>query len=93
MRLQAEIIEKISRLILTRLKDEGLLVFKVPEEEVFAKVKGVITADMSAEDELDREVENILKSHAGELGSGEVDYRKMFSMVKHKLARERGVVL
>ncbi|GMR04682.1 MAG: DUF507 family protein [Thermodesulfobacteriota bacterium] len=88
-----EQVEKISGLILKRLKETGLIVFKADEEVVLERVQEAILADLRAEDALDREVEEILKSHSGELDSGEVDYRKMFRMIKGKLAREREVVL
>ncbi len=93
MRLTSEQIERISALILENLKKKGLVVLKADEKTVLRKITDVFTADLKAEDELDREVEGILSTHAAELDTGRVDYRKMFSMIKHKLARERGIVI
>jgi len=53
----------------------------------------VFLTDLRAEDTLDREVEEILKGHSGEIDSQRLDYRKMFNIVKGKLARERGIIL
>ena len=53
----------------------------------------MILKNLRDEDDLDREVEEILKSHSGSIDSQKIDYRKMFSMIKGKLARERGIVL
>ena len=57
------------------------------------RIKAAVFDDLKAEDELDREVENILKTHSQAVDAGKIDYRRMFTMVKTKLARERGIVL
>ncbi len=93
MRLTKEQVEKITGLVLARLKDRDLVVFKADERKVFERVHEIILADLRAEDDLDREVEEILKTRAGEINSQKIDYRKMFNMIKGKLARERGIVL
>lgn len=86
-------IEKLSSLILSGLEGKGLVELKADPDRVTARIREIITADMRAEEELDREVERLIASHSGDEEAGGVDYRKMFSMVKHKLARERGIVL
>ncbi len=93
MKLTKEQVEKISKSVLATLKDKGLLVFKADEGKVLEKINDVILADLRAEDALDREVEEIIKGHSGGLGGEKIDYRKMFNMIKGKLARERGMVL
>jgi hypothetical protein len=93
MRLTTTQIETISRLILARLKEKDLIVFKEDEDTVYKRVVRAITEDMRAEDQLDREVESILETHSGSLEEGGIDYRKMFSMVKGKLVRERELII
>ncbi|MDO8427093.1 MAG: DUF507 family protein [Deltaproteobacteria bacterium] len=93
MRLTKEQVEKISGLVLGRLKEKDLIVFKAEERKVLEKINEAILADLRAEDDLDREVEEMLKTHTGEINSKKIDYRKMFNMIKGKLARERGIVL
>ncbi len=93
MKLTATQIETISNLILTRLKEKELILFKVDEAEVLTRVIRAITDDLRAEDRLDREVEEILESHSGSLEEGGIDYRKMFNMVKGKLVRERELII
>jgi hypothetical protein len=56
-------------------------------------VRAVITEDLTAEEELDREVERLLEPHAARMDAEGADYRKMFNLLKQKLARERGIVL
>lgn len=85
--------EKVSRLILDRLKERDLIIFKVEEGVVLARIIDLFTKDLKAEDTLDREVEEIIKNYAGEIEKGRLDYRKMFNLIKNKLAKERGMVL
>lgn len=93
MRLTTEQVEKISHLIVARLKDKGLVVFKADESKVLSRISEAMLEDLRAEDGLDREVEEILKSHSGRVDSERIDYRRMFNMIKTKLARERGIIL
>lgn len=93
MRLTREQVDKIVRLALERLKEKELVELKAPEQKVFERMVEAFLADLRAEDSLDREVEEILKGHAGEIEGQRLDYRKMFNIVKGKLARERGIVI
>jgi hypothetical protein len=93
MRITKTQIDKISGLILQRLKDKDLIVFKTDEAVVLERVITAILDDMKAEDELDREVEGMLKAHTEEIEAGRIDYRRMFSMIKGKLVRERGLTI
>jgi hypothetical protein len=93
MKLSIEQVEKISKIVVERLKEKDLIVFKAPENKVLDRMHEIIIHDLKAEDDLDREVEEILKTHTGSMDNQKIDYRKMFSMIKGKLARERGIVL
>lgn len=93
MRLTLEQVEKISRMILEDLKQKELIIFKADEGVVLKRILEIFTGDMKAEDDLDREVENIMKQYQNEIDKGRMDYRKMFSMIKNKLVKERGIVL
>lgn len=93
MKITREQVEKIIALIIERLKEKDLIVYKAEEEKVLKKMQDAFLADLKAEDDLDREVEGILSSHSTAIDSQRLDYRKMFNMIKMKLARERGIVL
>ncbi len=93
MRLTKTQVDKISELIMKSLKDKGLIVFKTDPAVVLERVVTAILDDLKAEDELDREVEGMLKAHSSEVEAGRIDYRRMFSMIKGKLVRERGLTI
>src|SRR3990172_12934209 len=89
MKLSREQVEKLVRASIERLKEKELIEFKADEKKVYERMVEIFVADLKAEDDLDKEVEALLKSHSGAMDSQRVDYRKMFSMIKNKLARER----
>lgn len=93
MKLTTEQVEKITKLVLEDLKAKKLITLKADETVVLKRMEEILFADLRAEDELDREVEGMIKTHSETIDSERIDYRRMFNMVKHKLARERGIIL
>ncbi len=93
MRLTITQVDKISALVMKRLKDEKLIIFKADEGVVLKRIHTAILDDLKAEDELDREVELLLKEHSAEIEDGSVDYRRIFSMIKGKLIKERELTI
>jgi hypothetical protein len=93
MRLAKERVEVIAALIFENLKRKQLIVFKTEEKVVMKRILEIFLSDLQAEDKLDREVEKLLETHSRELEGGDVNYRKMFNMVKSKLAKEKDIIL
>ena len=52
-----------------------------------------VTDELSVEDRLNSEVRQLLKAYERQIEAGQVDYQKMFTMIKSKLVRERGLIL
>ena len=93
MRLSKEMIKHLSDAIAANLEDKGLVEYEVPKDAISVKIAEVITADMLAEDKLNKDVEKLLAAHEAEIAKGNMDYRKVFELTKQKLAKERGIVL
>lgn len=93
MRLSKEMIKHLSDAIAANLEDKGLVKYDVPKDAISVKIAEVITADMLAEDKLNKDVEKLLAAHEAEIVKGNMDYRKVFELTKQKLAKERGIVL
>jgi hypothetical protein len=93
MRLSKELIQHIAGAIVTNLESKDLVRFKVTRRDLAAKIAEIITADLTAEDRLNKEVENVLSAYEAEIAKGNMDYRKVFELTKQKLAKERGMVL
>lgn len=94
MRLKDEQIDRLAERILTDLADSALIVFKKERSKAFACIKEVMKADMAAEDQLEKDAEQLLEKTLRAMGGGEeIDRHKMLKMIKAKLAKERKIVL
>lgn len=93
MRLRQEEIDYISWKILRGLKEDEVIDIVGEEEPVAERLRHALSENLAAEDQLNREVDDILRGHLKEIQRDSVDYRRMFQMVKTKLARERNLVI
>ena len=93
MRLRQEEIDYISWKILHALKEDEVIDIIGDDDLVANHLRNALTENLSVEDQLNREVDDILRNHLKEIQRDSVDYRRMFQMVKTKLARERNLVL
>ncbi|MBI4827551.1 MAG: DUF507 family protein [Nitrospinae bacterium] len=93
MKLRKEMIDYLAHKIVLALDDKGLIDCGDETEDVCQTVSGIITRDLQIEDELNDEVKTMLETMGEEIDRQNVNYRKMFQMVKQKLARERGLIL
>jgi len=93
MKLSREQVEKLSKRILDSLREKKIIVMKSDEKIVLTKISETMLGNLHAEDALNAEVERMLEEHSREMASEKVDYKRMFTMLKTKLAKERGIVL
>lgn len=92
MKLSPTQIERIVRNVFDRLKERNLIEFKTPEKDVFQRAIQLVTEDFKKEDDLMVEVNKILDDLEKQ-NPGGFERRKMFAMVKAKLAKQKGIVL
>ena len=93
MRITKERIRHIATTVASRLQDQGLLEVTGSEETLIQALDKAIRDELSVEDRLNVEVRNLLHQYEAEFEKGRADYQKMFTMVKGKLVKERGLVL
>jgi hypothetical protein len=93
MRLNPVRIHQMATTVVERLIARGLLEVQGKPEPVVQHVESAITTELHVEDRLNADVRDILKQFEREFAEGRADYQKMFSMVKQKLIKERGIVL
>jgi hypothetical protein len=93
MRLSKERVLHISESLATRLRDEGLVAIVGNHKAFVEQIDRAIIEELSVEDRLNAEVRQLLNAYEQDIERGHVDYQKMFTMVKSKLARERGIIL
>lgn len=93
MRLKKEMIHYIAQVMAKKLTEREYLSYEGNPRDLEALIVNVITDDLLVEDRLNEEVRDILEQHQDEIDKGNIDYHKMFTMIKRKLAQERGLVL
>ncbi len=93
MKLSKERIGIIARDLVKGLTNRHYIALDMSESELASKISQIITEDLMVEERLEAEVRQILKSHESEIQRGDVDFHRMFLMIKKKLAKERGVIL
>lgn len=93
MRLRKKMIDHIAKTVTDRLLAQKLLAVDGTRATVMAEVSRLITADLMVEDRLNEEVKELLRAHTAEIERGNIDYARMFTMVKRKLVQERGLIL
>ena len=92
MRLTRDQVEAISQKIVRGLVKDEVITAERPEA-VIDLLAGVFQADLEAEDRLNDEVHELLKSYSDEISRGMVNYQELFRKVKSKLARDRKMVI
>ena len=93
MRLSKERVRHLAESLTSRLQEEGHVEL-TGERKGFAEILDqAITHELSAEDRVNADVRQLLKAYEHQIEQGQVDYQKMFQMVKQKLVRERGIIL
>ncbi|MBI5177745.1 MAG: DUF507 family protein [Nitrospinae bacterium] len=93
MKVKKEVVRYLAKRIVDHLKQVEAIEFECDEDSVVDIVDGAINGDLSVEDRLNDEVKAILAEKEETLDENNINYRKMFQMVKNKLARERGLIL
>jgi hypothetical protein len=93
MRLSKERVRHMADALATRLVQEGHVVLTGTHKAFAEALEQTMTEELSIEDRLNTEVRQMLKAYEQDIERGHVDYQKMFTMLKSKLARERGIIL
>ena len=70
-------------------------VFRVLEDESRARevVHRILVEDLQAEAKLDADARTLMQDHAKEIKNAAYDYKRLFALVRAKLAKERGFTL
>lgn len=93
MRLRRKMIEYVAQTVTEALLERDLITLAIPVDTLTAEVRRLITDDLLVEDRLNDEVKQILQAHTSAIDRGNIDYSRMFAMVKRQLVKERGLIL
>jgi uncharacterized protein len=92
MKLPREYVAYMSKQVLKRLSEEGLIQFEQSDyvQEVMSQV---MIEEISIEDHINEEVRKILEDYGDQMKELGVSYDDMFRKVKRQLVRERNIIL
>lgn len=94
MRLKEEQIAKLADRIVAGLETDTQITLKTARQQAVKSVAEAIRADLKAEEDLEREAEQLLEQTLRAAGDLEgIDRHKMLKMIKTKLAKDRKLVL
>lgn len=93
MRIPKTWVPSLAKKIVDALIAKNLIEPTVPLKEVTEETERLLLDELAVEDRLNEEVRQLLKKYEPEIEKGRLDYRKLFDMTKHKLVRERNIVL
>jgi uncharacterized protein len=93
MKLTKERVRHLADSVVSTLHEKGFVDFAGTKQDLVNVLDAAITDELSVEDRLNAEVRSLMKQYDAEIERGGVDYQKMFTMIKTKLVRERGLIL
>ncbi len=93
MKLSKERISLMAESLASRLHDEGHLELLGDKKTLAKALDQVITQELQVEDRLNVEVRELMKTYEAEIQQGGVDYQKMFTIIKNRLVKDRGLIL
>ena len=93
MRIPKSWVPILAKRIVDNLSQKMMVSPTVPMDKLIAKTEEIITEELMVEDRLHDEVRELLKKHAADIEKGRMDYRKLFDLTKHRLVKERNLVL
>ncbi|MGH7206412.1 MAG: DUF507 family protein [Nitrospiraceae bacterium] len=93
MKLSRARVSHMTESLVSRLQEEGYAEVVGEKQALIDALGRTITDDLQVEDRLNAEVRELMKRYAAEIERGQVDYQKMFTMIKNKLVKERGLIL
>jgi hypothetical protein len=93
MRISKDRVHHMAESVVAHLQQDGQLDVTGDRKTFVESLEQVITTELGIEDLLNAEVRQMLKAYEKQIEQGQVDYQRMFTMIKTKLVRERGIIL
>jgi hypothetical protein len=93
MRIPKTWVPVLAKEVMEELLRKKSVELNAPQEQVTSIIEGLILEELMVEDRLNDEVRGILKKFDSEIEQGRLDYRRLFDMTKHKLVKERDIIL
>ena len=93
MRMSPEKVKDLAGQIVAMMADHDKVHLNEDETALKVVVGGVILDDLEEEDDIDREVDDLLRKHARDIEQGDIDVEVLRRKFRSEIARRRGVIL
>jgi len=93
VKLSREQITHMAESLALHLLGEGQLELVGARQALVETLGQAITDELQVEDRLNDEVRQLMKRYEAEIERDHADYQKMFTMIKSRLVKERGLIL
>ena len=91
MKTQKQLADFLAKTIVTELVKRRKIIVKTEESKLIGSISEILLKDLQFEEEINAQVREILKEHSQQLTNANVDYNKMFNMIKKKIMEEKGL--
>ena len=91
MKTQKQMADFLAKTIVTELVKRRKVIVKTEESKLIESIAEILLKDLQIEEEINSQVREILKEHSQKLTNANVDYNKMFNMIKRKIMEEKGL--
>jgi len=93
MRMSQDRIGLMAKSVVNRLLTSKAVTAHGVEAALTAQVARIIEDELSVEDRLNQDARELMRQYQRQIESGQIDYQRMFTMIKRQLAKDRGVIL
>jgi len=93
MRMSPEKVKDLAARIVEMMAAHEKVRLNEDETALRVAVGGVILDDLEEEDDIDREVDELIQKHSAEIDEGDIDVDVLRKKFRAQIARQRGVVL
>ena len=93
MRFSQEKVKDLARQVVEMMQAHPKVTLEETPEAVAVEIGSVILDDLREEDDIDREVDELLRAHAGDIESQDMDVETLRLKFRQQIARDRGFVL
>ncbi len=93
MRMAPEKVKDLAASIVAMMRDHDGIHLNEDETALRVIVGSVILDDLLEEDDIDREVDDLIRQHASDIDAEDLDVETLRRKFRFEIARRRGVVL
>ncbi len=90
MKLMPEQIQKLAQMLFLELSQNKMIEVISSESAVRAKIASIIQKDADLEAQIEKQAKDMMTAYQQKVTSGEIDYQKMYTMIKKQIMKDKG---